>query len=175
MMAYYVNSTALDWALANLERRGANDLLPKSPFIAALRGNWPSVRSQLANIDLATHKPASPRMVYVPKHATAFRVSHDLDLVDHLLFSAFVYEIGDTLEGSRDGYANERVYSCRFAPESNGSLFRPNTYEAFRSRNLFLANEEGFDYVVALDLTDCYNQISTHRVQNALVEAGLSL
>lgn len=172
-MPVTVDTTDLSFARDLLERSGVNDLLPKSAFIDSVRANWMSISSGIANIDLTSYRVRPPSLVYVPKSRKGYRVSHNLELQDFLVVSALMHQLAPAIESYRDPIENLRVFSNRVSP-SQGSLFSKDGYAKFQEQSLALSSSGAYEYVLCIDIVDFYNQLSTHRVENSLQEAGIS-
>jgi len=110
-----------------------------------------------------------------PKQQRGYRIVHQLDPIDSLIYTALVYEIAEKLEEKRSLIAGASVCSYRIdLDEKRGNFFaRGNGYEEFKNKSLEFAKI--YSYVLATDITDFYNQISHHRIRNALASCGNGL
>lgn len=171
-MATYLPKTAYDWSLKHVLIEGDNDLLPPLQEFESIHYSWNDVLPLLAKLDIENYEWGGERRFVVPKERLSFRSATQLDPVDSLLFSAIMWKYGAKIEARRIPVADRRVFSHRFAPSPNGRFYaeEPGWHEFWR-RSRDLAEEHG--WVVVADLTDYYNQIYHHVLENELKEAGL--
>jgi hypothetical protein len=174
-MSDTVAITALEWALTHVEKYSDTDLFPRAFEFAAVRNNWPEIRTFLAAQDLATHAPEAPRRLMVPKSRFGFRAGHQLHPLDSLLYASMVYEVAPKVEDARVIPSSRVACSFRLELGPDGKFFKENDgYPDFHERSKELANSEQYKFVVVADIADFYNQIYTHRVQSILETAGVS-
>ncbi len=111
----------------------------------------------------------------IPKPQGGFRVAIQLDPVDTILYTALIYEAANLIEAQRIPKERKIACSYRIEIDSNGQFFsKHNGWEDFNSKSKELAESGDYNYVVTADIADFYNQISHHRVRNALELAGVS-
>lgn len=106
----------------------------------------------------------------VPKTKYGFRVAHQPFPVDTVLFTALVISIFDKVEAGRAPVEERRAFSYRKAPGLDATLFIPD-----RSYNkwigylqTFLFDNDKYSYVIRTDISDFYQQIYRHRLENIL-------
>jgi hypothetical protein len=174
-----VTAAALDWALTHLDAQGDGDLFPRPFEIALIKQEWHTVRPELDVIDISQHRWHAMRRVLVPKDDLSFRRACQLDPIDAILFNAIIYEHGVQIEALRRPVAEATVFSYRFAPDSSGNMFASgNPWQSFwgssstKSTASTVANGPTAA-VAVIDITDFYNQISHHSLENQLNEANL--
>ena len=108
-----------------------------------------------------------------PKSAIGFRIATQLDPLDWLIYNALVYEIGADLESYRLPLAEEVVFSWRFEPQPDGTMFSRETgYRQFQERASELASISNEQYVLVTDIADFFPNLYHHRVENALRSAA---
>jgi hypothetical protein len=111
----------------------------------------------------------------VPKHTNGYRSATQLDPFDSLLFAAMVHSMANQIEEFRAPEAEKLACAYRLNVQSDGQFFRRGDgWEDFHARSVDLSNEPSCRYVISVDVTDFYNQVSHHRLQNALAGAGIS-
>jgi len=164
--------TSLDWALEHLRRYSDTDKFPH-PFEVDVIGRlWTSsFRAQLGTIDLAQHRWTGERKMLVPKDGASFRNAAQLDPIDAVLLAGLIYEVGAQIEQKRSPIADKRVFSYRFAPNSDGTLFGPDQWDAFWETSILRSTR--WPVVLMLDISDFYNQISHHSIENQLQRCDL--
>ena len=166
---------SLEWALKHVERFGDSDFFPKEFEFAAIRHCWDDIRQRLLEIDFGSYSPRPSRRILVPKPNGTFRVVAQLDPIDTLVYSAAVYETAQNVEAWRIPKAQKIACSYRIAPTADGNLYeRKNGWPDFREQSRCLTDSGEFACVLVTDIADFYNQVSQHRIENALEQAGVN-
>lgn len=170
-----LKETSIEWALKHVRKFYDSDFYPKLFEFEAIEHNWIKVKEELLNIDLDEYAPQTPFICLAPKKNFTYRVVHQLDPIDTLLYTAILYEFSEKIENYR--IPNEKSIACsyRIEPDIHGSFFGTDLdgYARFKSKSLELARENKNGFVLVCDITDFYNQIYLHRVTNVLEEAGV--
>jgi hypothetical protein len=108
----------------------------------------------------------------VPKSEFAFRSVCQLDPLDSLLFAGIIKEIGAKIERKRLLDSENAVFSYRFDPDPSGRLYAANTgWENFWK--ISSSHCDNFGCVLVTDISDYYNQIYHHTIENQLDECGV--
>ena len=166
-----VSASALDWALKHVLRHGDTDIFPVPFEYKAIAADWTVIRKELSSQHIAELALRGNISLATPKTSFGFRVAHQLDPLDTLLYTALVYEMGPYIEASRTG--RKVACSYRYKPTKEGDFFpRDNGWGTFTSRSRKLA--ESSKYVLSIDIADFFNQIYQHRLCGALETAGIS-
>ena len=164
---------SLDWALAHLQKYSDTDKFPVPFEIDVIARMWTSsIRAQLSNIDLTQHRWNGERKMLVPKDSVSFRNAAQLDPIDTLLLAGIMYEVGSLIEQKRSPPADKRVFSYRFAPAGEGTMYAPDQWDQFWEISIQRAKTRPI--VLMVDITDFYNQISHHSIENQLQRCGVS-
>ena len=171
---FKISENSIEWALKHVQRYYSSDFFPAPFEFAAIRHAWDDVKGYLLGLDLEQYIPKGALTTLAPKANGTFRVVHQLDPLDALIYTALVYEFHEKIEGFRIPAAEGIACSYRIKPDVNGSFFSVdedgwNTYVR-RTKNLAESFSKG--YVVVCDIVDFYNQINTHRIRNVLSEAA---
>lgn len=162
---------SVEWAIHSFERHGDTDLFPRPAEMQAILSDVPKVSAKIADIDLSTHQPSAPRRFIVPKSDLAYRPATQLNVVDGLILTALMYELGQNIENHRRPLNEQSVYSYRFSPSIDGDLYSAaNAWNGFWFECLRLAPTK--QYALVLDISDFYNQIYHHTVENQLIASG---
>jgi Reverse transcriptase (RNA-dependent DNA polymerase) len=163
----------LDWAIAHLTRYGDTDLFPTPFEFALLKEEWKSVQPRLTKIDIGGHQWGAARQIIVQKDEVAFRRTTQLDPLDAVLLAAIIREIGKTIEARRARPVKRVVFSYRFSPTKAGRLYRTERgWEQFWRTSQILAQKH--EFVVLSDITDFYNQVYHHEIENQLQAAKVA-
>jgi hypothetical protein len=163
----------LEWALKHLKKYSHSDFYPRIFEFAAISHNWQQLKNHILSLDLDTYRPKTPIISVAPKPDGNFRVVHQLDPIDSLIYTALVREVCEAIEDYRIPESENIACSYRIKPDPEGSFFSSDTgWDTFLSRSENLANKYASGFVLVADISDFYNQIYTHRVQNLIQEAG---
>ena len=88
------------------------------------------------------------------------------------MYTALVRELCEAIENFRIPEEKRIACAYRIKPDLNGSFFSSETgWGTYMSRSEELATKYESGYVINPDITDFYNQIYTHRVQNLVEDA----
>jgi hypothetical protein len=170
-----VDNTALDWALTHVRRFGDTDIFPVPFEFDAISHAWIALRRGLAARDLGNLRMRTARRYLVPKPGGGFRVAIQLDPLDTLTYTALVYEMAPALEKSRIGAQERIACSYRIQLEPTGSFFPlSNGWRDFHQRSAELSASGHYSHVLLADISDFYNQIYHHRIENALESAAIA-
>jgi len=174
-MADQLRPESLKWVLTHVLRFGDTDIFPVPFEYKAIEHSWDSLQDELTSIDLSTYEPRSLRRFLVPKPGGGFRVAIQLDPLDTFLYTAMIYEAAELIEKQRVPPDRKIACSYRIDIDANGQFFRTqNGWPDFHEHSTLLAESGKYNYVLTADIADFYNQISHHRVRNALEIAGVS-
>jgi Reverse transcriptase (RNA-dependent DNA polymerase) len=170
---FKLSDKSLEWALIHVKRFYSSDFFPAPFEFNAIASDWTKIKSRLTDIDLDDYRPRTPLSLLAPKPNGTFRVVHQLDPIDALIFAALIYEISGKVENYRIPASEEIACSYRIQPTVNGSFFgAENEWGVYRRRTKELSKEYKTGFVITGDFVDFYNQIYTHRVANLIEEAG---
>jgi Reverse transcriptase (RNA-dependent DNA polymerase) len=165
---------SLSWALTHVRRFGDTDIFPIPFEYEAIAHNWNSIGPHLQNVDFGDHKVSSDRRVMVIKPGGGFRAAVQLDPLDHLLYTAAVYEAAEMIEKARIPAKEQIACSYRVHLTPEGAFFPPNNgWNDFHSRSKQLAESATYSHLLLADISDFYNQLGQHRIQNALEMASV--
>lgn len=166
-----LTQASVEWAIASLNRRSDTDLFPKPVELEALVAPSSGAVTKVAALDISQHQPTAPRRFIVPKDDLSYRAATQLDPLDSVILTALVYEYGSGIEQRRIDRSEETIFSYRFAPSPDGTLYNSGgSWNDFWLRCLNLSNEHSHALVV--DVADFYNQIYHHTLENQLAESG---
>jgi hypothetical protein len=166
---------SLSWALTHTLKFGDTDIFPVPFEYTAIEQHWNAIKDYLTDIDLETYECRPFKRYLVPKPQGGYRVAVQLDPIDTILYTALVYESADQIESYRIPIDRKVSCSYRVQKDASGQLFKPNTgWDDFHEISQDLIDSGKFSCVLIADITDFYNQVSHHRIENALETAGVS-
>lgn len=168
----YLKAASLNWSLKHVRQEGDTDLFPQPFEFEVIKKYWSTVLADLRTIEINKHNWQGPRRLMVPKSEFAFRSVCQLDPLDSLLFAAIIKEIGERIERKRSPVSENAVFSYRFDPAPDGRLYAASTgWENFWK--VSSSHCDDFACVLVTDISDFYNQIYHHTIENQLDECGV--
>jgi len=170
-----LTESSLEFAKKHIERFYDSDFFAKPFEFSAIWASWEVVKEFLLNTDLEDLE-ISPNLSYAaPKPNQGFRIVHQLDPLNSLIYTALAREIAENIENRRIPIEENIACSYRIEiDEERGSFFGSgNGYNKFILKSRELA--EKYNYVLVADITDFYNQIYIHRLQNSISSCGNGL
>jgi hypothetical protein len=174
---YKLQETSVEWSLLHIRRFGDSDFFPRQFEFEAIHHSWEKIRAHILGLDLEDYAPKTPEVRLAQKPNGTFRVVHQLDPIDSIIFTALVHENAETIENFR--IPPERKIACSYRiklDDKIGSFVREGTtgYDDYLEKSEELSGKYTAGYVLVCDLVDFYNQIYLHRINNLLDEAGSS-
>ena len=169
-MSIFLKEQSLKWALEYVLRYGDTDVLPVPFEYQAIADQRDTILPFLQGQDLLSWRVRPTRFVLMPKSALGFRVIHQIDPLDFLLYLGLVYEIAEDIERHRVSVDSNRIFSYRLNKSSRGSrgLFTPMQYGAFLSAIREKIKERSVSHVIVTDIADFYPKIYHHRLEGQL-------
>ena len=160
---------ALSWALDHILLYGDTDIFPRGFEYDAIANSREDTLASLRKLELNYSTQQSHFELAVPKDR-GFRVAHQLDPLDAILYTARVYEMGHTIEGGRMGMNSACSY--RFEPTPEGKFYSASSgWETYKQRSWELARTSS--HVLYVDIADFYGQIFHSRLRASLERCGI--
>lgn len=168
-----LSDESLEFAREHISRFYDTDFYPKPFEYFAIWYCWEEVKKELKskNIDKLFVSPPSALPWKKPK--SGYRIVHQLEPLESIIYTALTYQIANKVESSR--VPSELNIACAYRIEiSEGSFFSAGSgYDQFRDTSKKLASTNKF--VLLTDISDFYNQIYLHRLNNAIEHADQKL
>ncbi|WP_082767305.1 RNA-directed DNA polymerase [Bosea sp. PAMC 26642] len=161
---------SLEWAIQFVADHSDGDLFPRIAEMSALLANKRELANEIANKPLAQLATGAHRRFIVPKDEISYRQATQLDLQDTIILSALIFQYGNNIEARR--LREGIVFSYRFLPTSDFGLYRSGSaWNDFWTQS----QRRSFDnrFILYCDISDFYNQIYHHAVENQLIASGL--
>ncbi|WP_242928596.1 RNA-directed DNA polymerase [Pontibacter vulgaris] len=162
---------SIQWAINHLFKESDNDLFPRPYELGIIKELEQDVVNLCKEIEIGNYRWKAARRFLIPKDNLSFRNATQLDLIDSIIFGGIIYEYGQLIEDKRRSTTENTVFSYRFKPLDDGTLYsNKNAWEKFWTS----ARDEAVDYshIVICDISDFYNQIYLHTIENQLGECG---
>jgi retron-type reverse transcriptase len=165
-----LSTGAIDWATQYVYDHADGDLFPRLAEMSAIVGVKADLSAAIAGKPLTQFSPGAHRRFIVPKDEISYRQATQLDPQDSIILSAIAYEFGQGIEDRRQ--AKDKVFSYRFSPTTQHGLYASQGgWNDFWTKAARLSAK--FDTILYCDISDFYNQISHHAVENQLIASGL--
>lgn len=181
------------WAIKHLFKESDTDLFPRPVELNVVEELKEDLIAKLVDIELGSYKWNAARRFVVPKDDVAYRIGTQLHLIDSIVLGAIIYQFGANLENRRA--SEDTVFSYRFKPLADGTLYaNKNPWNTFwRACQQEIATKHtprrdnsdddepapefaltgDYSHVVTCDISDFYNQIYLHTIENQLAACGL--
>jgi hypothetical protein len=161
-----LTNESLDFARRHLTSYYDTDFFPKPYEFSAIWHKWEDLKS-LPRKDLLALVP--PITLPWKKSKGGFRVVHQLDPLDAIVYTAATYSVAKQIETARKTIADYIACSYRIKLDGNGFFRSGSGFEVYRNRCENLAKQ--YNYVLTTDISDFYNKIYLHRLENAISNA----
>jgi hypothetical protein len=171
----HVSGDALDWALKHLRRFGDTIFLPPAFEFAAIDHDWRRVSAWIGAQDMREWSPRPYRRLLAAKTPGSFRYITQLDPIEHIAFAALMHSVGAELETFRVARRQRRVFSWRFAPLPDGTMYDPKIgWVHFNKRCAKLAESKRVTHVVVADVADFFPHLYLHPVERMLARCTIT-
>jgi reverse transcriptase-like protein len=161
-----LSPASVEFAGTHITHFWDSDFFPKPFEFSALWASWSEVLQYLTSRDVSELPVKAPRIMAAPKPGGSFRVVHQLDPIDTLTYTALAFTVAPAVERKRA--KTDVACSYRVAIDSaTGKFFGGGSgFPTFLQQSRMLADSH--PYVLVTDITDFYNQIYLHRLQNSI-------
>lgn len=179
-MKQYIKD-AFSFALDNIIEFGDTDIFPfpiekkiffdnKSDTLSLLEDMYSNFDNYLVNVPpLFTNMLASSGY-------TGFRWATEIDPIWNAFFLGLVLSIADEIENARIPKDKDYVFSYRIKlDDKEKSLFdKDYGWRKFQEVSLELAKSNQYNYVLVCDISNFYQSVYHHRIENSLAKLNVS-
>lgn len=159
-----INADSLDFALRHISTYYDTDFFPRTEEFLAIGHSWNEVRNYVLASDFDHILSAPPLVEPWPKPRSGFRIVHRPEPLDSIVYAALAKTIASDVESAR---ASPEVACSYRISESDRSFFADGSgFNVYRERCENLSAD--FPFVLSTDISDFYNKIYLHRLQNAI-------
>lgn len=168
-----LSEKSLDFARDHITKYYDSDFFPKPIEYEALWYHWDDVKKELMSKNIAKLWVTQPRAMTIAKPKGGFRIVHQLEPIDSVIYTALACEVTEAVEKAR--IPSEEHIACSYRLQiSEGNFFGAGSgWADFTQKTEELADQ--YSTVLITDITDFYNQIYLHRLNNAIEIADLAL
>jgi hypothetical protein len=169
-VATHLSSSSIKRAIDHLIKFGDTDVFPHLPEIVFLGERKEEIAEELSTLNLEGLNPAQAIETIAPKSRYGFRIVQQMPLLETLLFTASLIEIGSDLETIKRPLNEDGPFAYRFTPDGDGSLFvKDHTYRDWLEwQSSKLGGGGQYTDVICTDIADFYQRIYLHRIENTL-------
>ena len=161
-----ISEKSLEFAREHISKYYDSDFFPKPIEYEALWYQWHDFKAELMSKNVAKLWVTQPRAMTIAKPKGGFRIVHQLEPIDSVIYTALACEITDAIEAARIPSTEHIACSYRLAI-SDGNFFGAGSgWIDFTNKTERLASQHA--NVLITDITDFYNQIYLHRLNNAI-------
>jgi len=174
-----LSQKSIEFARNHIHYFGDSDFFVIPFEFLALWQNWDEVGNYLLSQEISKKgierfrvKPPMTSVAHKP--GGGYRVVHQLDPLDSLLYTALAHEVAEAVERCRPSVEHHIACSYRISISQKGNFLAQDTgWDNFTKRCEKLASD--YSWVLIADITDFYNQIYVHRLQNNIEQCGSAL
>lgn len=163
-----LTDASLEFARNHITAFYDTDFYPKPFEFHALWNSWAEVKSYLLAAPLAGAHTSNPRVLPWAKARGGYRIVHQLEPLDSIIYTALIYLVAEEIEASR--MLPSIACSYRIEVDENSYFSRGSGFPAYRESCERLGGV--YEYVLSTDISDFYNQIYLHRVGNVIDSVG---
>jgi hypothetical protein len=162
---------SLEFAKKHIENYYDSDFFPKAFEYDSIWHNWEQVKNHLTGTNIHKLRTKHPLTMASKKPSGSYRIVHQLEPIDTIIYTALAYLVTSQVENSR---ADKNIAcSYRFALDDGGFFDKNSGFKNFTDVVESLSDK--YDFILITDITDFYNQIYLHRLHNAIERADPSL
>ena len=162
---------SLEWAIKHLHSHGDTDIFPRPFELTFFHDCAPRVIEHLSGIDISHYSTPGILETLAPKGKFGFRLAHQPYPCHSLLLMAAIFHIAPQIESKRRPIAEGRALAYRISIDTDGNLFsRNHRYKDWLEYIYTKRILEEFKIVVQTDISDFYQRIYYHRLENVLTD-----
>ncbi|WP_312950379.1 RNA-directed DNA polymerase [Superficieibacter sp.] len=162
---------SVEFAKKHIEYYYDSDFFPKAFEFQAIWHSWEDVKKHLLGSNVGKFRTKHPLTMASKKPSGSYRIVHQLEPLDTIIYTALAYLITEKIEQVRAG--ENIACSYRFNIDEGGFFEKNAGFKMFTDMIMNLTNQ--YQYILVTDITDFYNQIYLHRLNNAIERADPSL
>lgn len=164
-------------AIDHLGALGDTDLFPRLPEMRCFLERPGAIAKDCEKLNIGQYTPTGPVETLTPKSWLGFRIAHQLTAADNVIYLAALLDCAPMLEAARLPKEDNEAFAYRF---TEGETIR--IFETARGYHQWLAHLSDFGGpenpfaedrpAIMTDISDFYQRIYFHRIENVLQDAG---
>ncbi|HTI66671.1 MAG TPA: RNA-directed DNA polymerase [Caulobacteraceae bacterium] len=172
-----ISEASVRRAIDHLGSFGDTDLFPRLPEMRCFIERPAATAIDCKNINIGQYTPTGVVETLTPKSWLGFRIAHQLTASDNVIYLAALLDCAPNLEAARLPKDGNEAFAYRFEAGESVRIF-----ESARGYHQWIAYLADFGRAkspfapdrpaVATDISDFYQRIYFHRIENVLQDAG---
>jgi len=172
-----ISEASVRRAIDHLGVFGDTDLFPRLPEMRCFLERPGTIAKDCENLNIGQYTPVGVVETLTPKSWLGFRIAHQLTASDNVIYLAALLDCAPDLEAARLPKDDNEAFAYRFAEGESLRIFEPA-----RGYHQWLAHLSDFGGpenpfaedrpAIATDISDFYQRIYFHRIENVLQDAG---
>jgi hypothetical protein len=172
-----ISEASVRRAINHLGVFGDTDLFPRLPEMRCFLERPGTIAKDCASLNLGQYKPVGVVETLTPKSWLGFRIAHQLTASDNVIYLGALLDCAPSLEAARLARDDNEAFAYRFEEGESLRIFEPgrgyHQWLAHLSEFAGPANPFGEDRpAIITDISDFYQRIYFHRIENVLQDAG---
>ncbi|MGI6586856.1 MAG: RNA-directed DNA polymerase [Lutisporaceae bacterium] len=169
----FLTNSSIEFAINHILKYYDSDFFIKPFEFEAIKMFKNEVIKYLTSKEVDHFSVEPPKTFAVHKPKGGYRVVHQLDPLDSIIYTALTRDIAEKIETARCNISDSAVCSYRINIKNSNFFEDGNGYEDFNSKSDNLAKK--YKFVLITDIVDFYNQIYLHRLRNSIEFVDASL
>ena len=172
-----ISAKSVRRAIDHLGSFGDTDLFPRLPEMRCFLERPHAIAKDCLALNIGQFNPVGVVETLTPKSWLGFRIAHQLSASDNVIYLAALIDCAPHLEAARLPKEDNEAFAYRFCEGESLRIFEPG-----RSYHQWLAHLSDFGGpdnpfaedrpAIATDISDFYQRIYFHRIENVLQDAG---
>jgi hypothetical protein len=172
-----ISEASVRRAIGHLGLFGDTDLFPPLPEMRCFLERPGTIAQDCESLNIGQYNPVGVVETLTPKSWLGFRIAHQLTAADNVIYLAALLDCAPNLEAARLPKDDNEAFAYRFVGGESPRVFEPG-----RSYHQWLAYLSEFGGpenpfaedrpAIVTDISDFYQRIYFHRVENVLQDAG---
>lgn len=171
-----LSSASVLRAISHVDKVGDTDLFPTLPEFNFFVRNAEECSAGVEGLGIGNYNPVGAVEVLTPKSTLGFRIGHQLTAPDILVYTAAIIEAADGIQALRDRVSGDIPFSYKYDPDGEHLLFeKKRGYHNWLGSIADLGSGSPFkdaEPVLETDISDFYQRIYSHRIDNLLADVG---
>lgn len=170
---------AVTLAVDSILRDGCSDITSESlelHLIRKFRGDFEAdVKAKLGRGSVFEMEFRPLQFILTPKNRYVFDYRKAAIVSPSCLakFLAIVFQYAEVIENARIPTTENVIFSCRFAPNSDGVFDKNIRYSNWREETKKRASAQDCEFVVSCDIAAFYDRVNIHRIESTLLSIGV--
>jgi hypothetical protein len=172
-----ISEASVRRAINHLGVFGDTDLFPRLPEMRCFLERPGTIAKDCPSLNLGQYKPVGVVETLTPKSWLGFRIAHQLTASDNVIYLAALLDCAPNLEAARLARDDNEAFAYRFEEGESLRIFEPgrgyHQWLAYLSEFAGAENPFAEDRpAIITDISDFYQRIYFHRIENVLQDAG---